>query len=182
MEKGTDGAINGATLLTVLPFENNLYLTRISGKKLLAALEHSASVRLQDSNGGFLQMSGLRAEYNYNNDEGQRVVSAQALCSACSVPTYHNVNETQLYLVIVPQFLLEGGDGYDLTEEVDPYSLRLPRNELNATMEYLKQRQFVYPEIEDRIVIHEKADKGSASGIVASVALLLLSSLLTRFF
>ncbi|KAH8290199.1 hypothetical protein KR054_001014, partial [Drosophila jambulina] len=183
VEKGTDGAINGATLLTVLPFENNLYVVRISGKKLLAALEHSASVRLQDSNGGFLQMSGLRVEYNYNNDAGKRLVSAQALCSSCSVPTYRNVNETELYLVILPQFLLEGGDGYDLTEEeVDPWSLRLPRNELNATMEYLKQRHFVYPEIEDRIVIHEKVDTGSASGIVASVALLLLSSLLTRFF
>ncbi|KAH8254825.1 hypothetical protein KR032_012426, partial [Drosophila birchii] len=182
VEKGNDGAINGATLLTVLPFENNLYILRISGKKLLAALEHSAGVRLLDSNGGFLQMSGLRVEYNYNNDAGKRVVSAQALCSNCSVPTYRNVIETELYLVILPQFLLEGGDGYDLTaEEVDPYSLRLPRNELNATMEYLKQRHFVYPEIEERIVIHEKADKGAASGIVASVALLMLSSLLTRF-
>ncbi|KAH8309373.1 hypothetical protein KR059_008760 [Drosophila kikkawai] len=183
VEKENDGAINGATLLTVLPFENNLYIVRVSGKKLLAALEHSASVRLLDSNGGFLQMSGLRVEYNYNNEAGKRVVSAQALCSNCSVPAYQNVNETQLYLVILPQFLLEGGDGFDLTEEeVDPYSLRLPRNELNATMDYLKQRHFVYPEIENRIVIHEKADTGSASGIVASVALLLLSSLLTRFF
>ncbi|XP_037716893.1 protein 5NUC-like isoform X1 [Drosophila subpulchrella] len=182
VEKQADGAINGATLLTVLPFENNLYITRILGKTLLAALEHSAAVRLQDSNGGFLQMSGLRCEYNYNNEQGKRVVFAQALCSNCSVPTYKSINETEFYKVIVPQFLLEGGDGYDLIEESDPFSESLERNDLNATMEYLKQRHFVYPEIEERIVIHEKADGNSASGILASITLLLLSSLLTRFF
>jgi len=97
------------------------------------------------------------------------------------VPTYKSINETALYQVIVPQFLLEGGDGYTLTEESDPFTESMQRNDLNATMEYLKQRHFVYPEIEERIVIHEKADTGSASGIVASISLLLLSSLLTRF-
>ncbi|XP_002092432.3 protein 5NUC isoform X2 [Drosophila yakuba] len=181
IDKKADGVINGATLLAVLPFENNLYVTRILGSTLLAALEHSAAVRLQDSNGGFLQMSGVRAVYNYNNEQGKRVVSAQALCASCSVPTYKSINETALYQVIVPQFLLEGGDGYTLTEESNPYSESMQRNDLNATMEYLKQRHFVYPEIEERIVIHEKVDTGSASGIVASISLLLLSSLLTRF-
>ncbi|KAH8373049.1 hypothetical protein KR009_011033 [Drosophila setifemur] len=182
IDKENDGVISGSTLLTVLPFENDLFITRVTGSKLLAALEHSAEVRLQDSNGGFLQMSGLKVEYNYNNDAGHRVVSAQALCSNCSVPTYKSLNESALYQVIVPSYLLEGGDGYDFTENDDAYSERLQRNDLNSTMEYLKQRHYVYPEIEERIVIREKDENGSASGIVASVTLLLLSSLIARIF
>lgn len=182
IEKESEGAITGSALLTVLPFDNDLFVTRISGSTLLAVLEHSAVVREQDSNGGFLQMSGLKIIYNFNNAVGQRVVSAQALCAECAVPSYKNVNETALYNIIIPSFLLEGGDGFNFTEESDAFTERLLRNDLNSTMEYLKQRHYVYPEIEERIVIRERVDTGSASGIVASVTLLLLSSLLTRFF
>ncbi|KAH8304960.1 hypothetical protein KR018_005063, partial [Drosophila ironensis] len=130
IDKNDDGAVTGSSLMTVLPFDNDLFITKISGKKILLALEHSASVRLQDSNGGFLQMSGLKVEYNYNNAAGQRVVSAKALCSECDVPTYKNLNESAIYQVIVPSFLLEGGDGYDLIESEDP-QIRLQRNDIN---------------------------------------------------
>ncbi|KAH8279204.1 hypothetical protein KR026_003793 [Drosophila bipectinata] len=182
IEKGSNGTITGSSLLTVLPFDNDLFVTQILGSTLLAALEHSAVVWEQDSNGGFLQMSGLKTVYNFNNAVGKRVVSAQALCADCAVPAYKNVNETALYKIIIPSFLLEGGDGFNFTEASDAFTERLLRNDLNSTMEYLKQRHYVYPEIEERIVIREKADTGSASGIVASVTLLLVSSLLTRFF
>lgn len=182
IEKGSEGAITGSSLLTVLPFDNDLFVTRIRGSTLLAVLEHSAFVREQDSNGGFLQVSGLKIVYNFNNAVGHRVISAQALCTECSVPSYKNVNETALYNIIIPSFLLEGGDGFNFTEESDGFTERLQRNDLNSTMEYLKQRHYVYPEIEERIVIRERVDTGSASGIVASATLLMLSTLLTRFF
>ncbi|XP_026841210.1 protein 5NUC [Drosophila persimilis] len=181
IEKDADGNITGSDLLAVLPFENDLFVTRVTGKTLLAALEHSAGVRLLDSNGGFLQMSGLQVEYNYNNAEGQRLVSAQALCGDCIVPSYSRVNESANYFVIVPQFLLEGGDGYTFTEQSDPLSIRMQRNDIVSVIVYLTQRHYVYPEIQDRIVIHEKDDKGSGANIVASIALILISSLATRF-
>ncbi|KAH8325190.1 hypothetical protein KR074_009324 [Drosophila pseudoananassae] len=182
IEKGSNGTITGSSLLTVLPFDNDLFVTRILGSTLIAALEHSAVVWHQDSNGGFLQMSGLKTVYNFNNAVGKRVVSAQALCADCAVPAYKNVNETAFYNIIIPSFLLEGGDGFNFTEASGGFTERLLRNDLNSTMEYLKQRHYVYPEIEERIVIREKVDTGSASGIVASVTLLMVSSLLTRFF
>ncbi|XP_034651381.1 protein 5NUC [Drosophila subobscura] len=181
IEKDAAGNITGSDLLAVLPFQNDLFITRLTGKTLLAALEHSATVRTHDSNGGFLQMSGLQVEYNYNNDEGHRLVSAQALCATCIVPKYSRVNESANYFVIVPQFLLEGGDGYTLTEESDPLSIRMKRNDIEVVADYLMQRHFVYPEIQDRILIHEKSDDDSGASIVASIALVLISALATRF-
>ncbi|XP_022226966.2 protein 5NUC [Drosophila obscura] len=180
IEKDADGNITGSDLLAVLPFQNDLFVTRIQGKTLLTALEHSATVRTYDSNGGFLQMSGLQVEYNYDNDEGQRLVSAKALCADCIVPYYSRVNESAIYSVIVSQFILEGGDGYILAEESDPL-IRLKRNDIETVIDYLKQRQFVYPEIQDRIIIHEKSDNDSGANVVASIALILISSLATRF-
>lgn len=145
-----------------------------------AALERSALVRNTDSNGGFLQFAGVRVEYNYDREEGQRVVSALVRCAECSVPTYSNLNVSAYYKVIVSEFLLNGGDGYVLTEEHEPYSELLQKNDQFAFGQYLEARHYVYPEIEDRIVIRGPTD--AAGSIIGSVALIMLSSVLTRFF
>ncbi|XP_030554704.1 protein 5NUC-like [Drosophila novamexicana] len=180
IDKNANGSITGSDILTVLPFENSLYITRITGKTLRAALERSALVRNTDSNGGFLQFAGVRVEYNYDREEGQRVVSALVRCAECSVPTYSNLNVSAYYKVIVSEFLLNGGDGYVLTEEHEPYSELLQKNDQFAFGQYLEARHYVYPEIEDRIVIRGPTD--AAGSIIGSVALIMLSSVLTRFF
>ncbi|EDW61292.1 protein 5NUC [Drosophila virilis] len=180
IDKNANGSITGSDILTVLPFENSLYITRITGKTLRAALERSALVRNTDSNGGFLQFAGVRVEYNYDKEEGQRVVSALVRCAECSVPTYSNLNVSAYYKVIVSEFLLNGGDGYVLTEEHEPYSELLQKNDQFAFGQYLEARHYVYPEIEDRIVIRGPTD--AAGSIIGSVALIMLSTVLTRFF
>ncbi|XP_064542656.1 protein 5NUC-like [Drosophila montana] len=180
IDKNANGSITGSDILTVLPFENSLYITRITGKTLRAALERSAYVRNLDSNGGFLQFAGVRVEYNYDKEEGQRVVSALVRCAECSVPAYSNLNVSAYYKVIVSEFLLNGGDGYVLTEEHEPYSELLEKNDQFAFGQYLEARHYVYPEIEDRIIIRGPTD--AAGSIIGSVALIILSSVLTRFF
>lgn len=181
IEKEADRNINGATLMTVLPFENDVMMTRISGKKLMAALEHSATTRLRDSNGGFLQMSGLKVVYDYNNPEGKRVVSALARCSNCSVPVYEPINEDAKYQVIVLEYVLEGGDGYDLNDDDNPHNERLLLNDINCAINYIKLQQFVYPKMEERITIVE-SDRASMPECPFAFLLILITSLQNRFF
>ncbi|KAH8297418.1 hypothetical protein KR044_011477, partial [Drosophila immigrans] len=180
IDKNSNGSITGSDILTVLPFENNLYITRISGKTLKNALERSASIRNLDSNGGFLQFAGLRVEIDYDMEEGHRVVSALVRCAECNVPTYSRLNETVLYKVIVNEFILNGGDGYNLTEPVDPYTELLVKNDQFALGQYLEARHYVYPELEGRIVIRGPTD--GATSILASFGLILASTLLSRLF
>lgn len=136
-----------------IPFENRLVVTRISGKTLLNALEHSASVRNKDSNGGFQQLSGIRVEYNYDMAEGHRVTSALVLCARCSVPFYSKLNETEYYNVIVTDFHLNGGDGFNMIEKQDPFTELLERDDKGALQQYLEGHNFIYTGMENRIVI-----------------------------
>lgn len=119
-------------------------------------------------------------EYNYDLEDGHRVVSALVRCAECNVPSYSILNETAYYKVIVPSFLLTGGDGYTMIEEHEPYTERIVKIDQLAFAQYLQARHYVYPENEGRIVIRGSTD--GASGIIGSIALIMLSSLLTRLF
>lgn len=119
-------------------------------------------------------------EYNFDLEDGHRVVSALVRCGECNVPSYSILNETAYYKVIVPSFLLTGGDGYTMMEEHEPYTERLEKIDQVAFGQFVQARHYVYPENEGRIVIRGSTD--GASGIVGSIALLMVSSLLTRLF
>ncbi|XP_017868238.1 PREDICTED: protein 5NUC-like isoform X1 [Drosophila arizonae] len=153
IKKIADGSITFRDMADTIPFENRLLVTRISGKTLLNALEHSASVRNKDSNGGFQQLSGIRVEYNYDMPEGQRVTSALVLCAQCSVPSYSKLNETDFYNVIVTDFLLNGGDGFNLIEKQDQFTELLENDDKGALQQYLEGHSFIYTGMENRIVI-----------------------------
>uniref|UniRef100_A0A1L8EEN9 5'-nucleotidase n=2 Tax=Haematobia irritans TaxID=7368 RepID=A0A1L8EEN9_HAEIR len=181
IEKRSDGTILAADAIGVLPFSNDLYVTRISGKTMKQALEHSATMHERDSSGGFLQMSGVHVTYDYNKPAGSRVISTQVLCAACNVPTYEPLEETKMYNVIIPFFLLDGGDGHTFKEVDGPEPQRLAKTDSEAFQDYLRRRDFVYPEIEERIVIIENEDDGEdgdgdgAYAIVSSGLLIMLS-------
>ncbi|EDW01380.1 GH21403 [Drosophila grimshawi] len=151
--KNNEGTISFRDMEETIPFENKLVMTRITGKTLLNALEHSATVRNTDSNGGFLQFAGIRVEYDYAKEEGQRVTSALVRCGECTVPEYSNLNATAYYKVVVPNFILNGGDGYTLTESVDPVTELLEKDDKGALQQYLESHSVVYPEVDGRIVI-----------------------------
>lgn len=153
ISKNAEGSITRRDIGDAIPFENRLFLSRITGKTLRNALEHSASVRKTDSDGGFLQFSGIHVVYDYSKDNGNRVVSALVRCAECHVPSYTSLNETEFYNVIIPEFFLQGGDGYTLIDEQNRYTELLKKDDIGALEEYLQGRQFVYPEVEGRIVI-----------------------------
>ncbi|XP_075168991.1 protein 5NUC-like [Haematobia irritans] len=159
IEKRSDGSILALDVASVMPFKNDLYVTQISGKSLLDVLEHSASMFETDSKGGFLQMSGIHTTFDYNNPVGTRVVEAKILCTNCDVPTYQNLREDQMYNVIVPYFLMNGGDGYKFVEHTGPKPQRMQINDSGSLTQYLKRHEFVYPVEEQRITIIQKTNE-----------------------
>ncbi|XP_052838861.1 LOW QUALITY PROTEIN: protein 5NUC [Drosophila gunungcola] len=174
IEKRSDGSITDSDILSVLPWGNDLFVMPMTGKSLRRALEHGAALRGKDSDGGFLQVSGIHVVFNPSQPEGHRVVSVQVRCAACRVPTYSDLNDTATYNVVLGEFLLDGGDGHLFKDSVHTPQ-RLQNDDKAAVSQYLKQREYVYPEIEGRIIFIN-----SASRLMGSAVLLLISSLLVK--
>ncbi|XP_053966570.1 protein 5NUC-like [Anastrepha ludens] len=176
VDKRSDGSITENDILSVLPFKNNLYVIRISGKKLRSTLELSATKRTKDSSGGFLQFSGFRVTYDYRNEEGNRVTAVEVRCAECDVPDYEPLDDSKEYSIITTEFLKDGGDNHDLIENgTVPISMKWYDQE--AVVEYLKHRDFIYPELEGRIVIIESSNSGTTA-VRSLIWLTLVSSMM----
>lgn len=149
--KNIDGSITMNDVLTVLPFGNKFVLIEVHGKTIRNALEHSAKLYKTDSNGGFLQMHGVRVEYNVGNPVGKRVVNAYVLCADCDIPEFAPLDDEKKYKLITSVFLHEGGNNHVFREEgaVAPIDLLKVDNEMFT--QFLQSRSFVYPGIEGRI-------------------------------
>lgn len=148
-------------LIAVMPFKGPLATTTLNGSTLLQALEHSVANYEEPRTREFLQLSGLKVVYDYNKPAGSRVIRALARCWACSILEYFKVENKEVYKIILPYIIAQGGDGFSML--ADQPSHPLPYNELNSTIYYVQKYSPVRPELEGRIVIHHKhVHKGSA--------------------
>nr|KAG5704020.1 hypothetical protein BaRGS_032109 [Batillaria attramentaria] len=115
------GPITIANVLGVLPFQNTVDAMEIKGEHLRAALEYSVSkydpCAQTDLFGGFLQVSGLRVQYDMRRPVGQRVVSAHALCTDCLVPEFRPLDDSAIYKMVLPSFIARGGDGFTVLRD-----------------------------------------------------------------
>lgn len=178
IEKGSDGAITENDVLTVLPFKNDIYMTKVFGKTIRNALERSAEIFDKDSNGGFLQMSGIRVVYNITNPIGKRVQRLEALCADCEVPSFLELNDTKIYNIIISKFLLDGGDGHVFNEN-SASAQRLPFIDSKTLSTFIKARQIIYQGIDGRI---KWVGKNSAFKLSSSFVLISMLFILKRFF
>uniref|UniRef100_A0A1I8NZM4 5'-nucleotidase n=1 Tax=Stomoxys calcitrans TaxID=35570 RepID=A0A1I8NZM4_STOCA len=160
-EPRSDGSISAQDVAGIMSHNNDLYVTKITGKTILGALEHSATMFEKESSAGFLQMSGIRTTYDYNKPAGHRVVSVEIRCAACTLPVFEPLEEEKHYNVIVSYFLLHGGDGHKFMEEDGGSSeaQRLKNKEVDALVGYLRSHDFIYPGIESRITIIQKTEE-----------------------
>lgn len=56
----------------------------------------------------------MRTVYNVQNEPGNRVEYVEVLCANCSIPKYEPLDENQNYVAVVPYFLMDGGDFFDM--------------------------------------------------------------------
>ncbi|KAH8374095.1 hypothetical protein KR200_000315 [Drosophila serrata] len=172
------GVITEGDVITVMPFSNGIFHTRISGLQLMNALEHSAYLRTKNQNNGFLQVSGLRIKFNYSRPMGQRITEFKALCSDCQIPHYERVKTDEYYGVVIPSFLLNGGEGYNFVDKHNPEVRNMSLLDRMAFIRYLQEHKIVYPERQERMAEQERylRSNGSTTSIplLYPVAFLLL--------
>lgn len=58
--------------------------------------------------------TGLRVEYDLSRPPGRRVKSLSILCTKCRVPQYEPVEDETVYTVVLPSYIMTGGDGFSV--------------------------------------------------------------------
>ncbi|KAJ8502019.1 hypothetical protein ONZ45_g11924 [Pleurotus djamor] len=107
-------------LMTMLPYPDPLLVVELSAQALWDALESGLS-RYPVQEGRFPAVSGLRVEWDSSKPAGKRVVSLSLLSESKldskGNPTLEKVDPTSTtrkYLVMVGEYMAQGGDGYDI--------------------------------------------------------------------
>lgn len=101
------GPITERTLLEMHPFGNVVCTVAMTGRMLLAALNNGVSLLPDTANAGrFAQVSGVRLRVRLSDPVGSRVHDV----TVNGVP----LDLDRTYTVAMPDFMLEGGDGYGL--------------------------------------------------------------------
>jgi 5'-nucleotidase/UDP-sugar diphosphatase len=142
------GAITLGDVLTVLPFGNLTSTLNLSGKDLLAVLENGVST-IEEGGGRFLQVSGLRYQFDPLKPAGSRIVSVEVLDSQGE---YQVLDPMAIYSVATNDFLREGGDGFTVMAEngIDAYDYGRPLDQVLA--DYIKAHDPVTIGVEGRII------------------------------
>lgn len=147
------GNVTRGEILGVLPFDNQIYTASISGKDLVTTLELAARSNGETSYGEFLQVSGLKVVFDYNQPSGSRVISAQARCADCRIPQYSDVQANSTYKIITTQFLLSGGDGHYALSNYTFDSAVEDLNDVSIVEWYMGKKSPVYPEVFGRLKV-----------------------------
>ncbi|XP_031637994.1 protein 5NUC-like [Contarinia nasturtii] len=104
------GYITEIDLNEVIPFDNEFIIVKISGEKLLQALEYSVRKYCEQRFiGSFLQMSGLRVVFDVARESGKRVVSADIYTFDSK---YERIDSKKEYNVIITSFMFKNKNGF----------------------------------------------------------------------
>lgn len=106
------GEITYGDVLQVMPFGNALAIMELTGAEILEALEHSVK-DAPNASGAFLQVSGIKFEYDSSKMAGNRVTKVEVLTGT----DYVALDQTAKYFVATNTFTMKGGDGYTIFED-----------------------------------------------------------------
>ena len=135
------GKLTREQILTVLPFENYLYIVSLKGDQIQELFNYIATI--PQGNGAFPQFS---KEVRYTLDAPSKKISNLTIGGAA-------VDPNKTYRFCTNDFLLAGGDGYTvLTKSQDPYNTSLLLS--YVVIEYINsQSGIITPYTDGRITI-----------------------------
>lgn len=91
----------------------------LPGATIKAMLEHSVErYNNETAWGEFLQMSGVHVRYDLTKEMGRRVVYTEVRDLSCNATNYYPLNDTENYKIMLPKFLIQGGDGFDMLKVI----------------------------------------------------------------
>ena len=104
------GVVTMGEVLTVLPFQNTLATFQLTGKDIVASLEHGVSM-IEEGKGAFPQVAGLKYSFDKSvAPNAGRIKSVEVMEGGAWAP----IDEAKLYMVATNNFMRRGGDGYKL--------------------------------------------------------------------
>jgi 5'-nucleotidase/UDP-sugar diphosphatase len=137
------GPITQEQILTVLPFENYLYIASLKGSDIIELFNFIATI--PQGSGSFPQVSA-ELRYTVDYSEGTGKLRDLAIGGA-------PVDPNRTYRFCTNDYLLRGGDGYEiLTRSVEPFNTSLLLS--YVTIEYIRARNGVItPKTDGRITV-----------------------------
>ncbi len=113
------GDITVGSILTVLPFGNQIATLGLTGVDVIAALENGVS-RWENTDGRFPQVGGIRFVFDPERPAGSRILSAELKNADGS---FSPIDPAEIYTVTTNDFMRRGGDGYNVFRDnaIDPY-------------------------------------------------------------
>ena len=126
------GKITAGKLYEVLPFDNTLYILKITGADVKANIEHG----IMNEDVGWIQISGVKVIYDKDAEPGNRISS---MVLADGTP----VEMDKYYTVVTNDFMATGGDNYDFSRAVETEDTFLPVRD--ALMEAVEKAGTVSP-------------------------------------
>ncbi|XP_059208569.1 snake venom 5'-nucleotidase-like [Centropristis striata] len=154
-ERYTNGSITMEEILTVLPFGATFDLVQIKGSTVKKAFEHSVR-RYGSKSGEFLQVSGIHVQYDISKPTNQRVVSLSMLCTECRVPKYEPLEPEKTYTVVMPSYIVGGGDGFTMIKD-ELLKHNTGDMDISVFSKYISAMKRVYPAVEGRITFRNSA-------------------------
>lgn len=127
----------------ILAFENEVETVRMNGYDVLKMLEHSVS-SYPEVSGKFLQVSGLRFYFDPSEPAGERVKDVYV--------GGERLRMRQDYVVATNEFLVAGGDEYDMFERSEHLEV-FETIDTQMFIEHIQQESPLFPKVEGRIVV-----------------------------
>jgi 5'-nucleotidase/UDP-sugar diphosphatase len=137
------GPITWNTVLTILPFENYLYIASMKGSEIIELFNFIATI--PQGNGGFPQFSG-DVRYTIDKTVNNGVIKDLTIGGA-------GVDPDRVYRFCTNDYILGGGDGYEVMKKaVEPSNTSLLLS--YVVMEYIKaQGEPIKPALDGRLTV-----------------------------
>ncbi len=142
------GVVTMGEVLNVLPFQNTLATFQLTGKDIVASLEHGVSM-IEEEKGAFPQVAGLKYSFDKSvAPNAGRIKSVEVMENGAWGP----IDETKLYTVATNNFTRGGGDGYELFEKNAQNAYDFGPSLEQVVADYLTANRPYTPKLDGRIV------------------------------
>ncbi len=150
LDDNFSGEIRFEHLWRTFGFATRIGYVWLRGKDLRQdILEHG--VATEPGDGRFLQVSGLKFEFDRRAEPGKRVRNVKVQQGG----DWADLNDDQIYIIAVPDYLFEGGDGYQFKQKAVlaiPPGPELKLLAFEAISQAFSRGESIAPVVEGRIV------------------------------